>query len=239
MSEHQHHRDHAHDHDAPDQPMDRWSAEFWDERYGSSAALWSGHVNAVVMAETADLTPGRALDVACGEGGDALWLAARGWQVEGVDVSQVAIDRAAAHAREAGPEIEERLTWVQRDLMGWRPPEASYDLVTVAFLHLPTSNRKPVYDALAAAVAPGGSLLVAAHHPLDIGVVPRPPEPDLYATADELAADLDPARWEVVTCEARPRPGTHPDGGDVTLHDTVLRAQRVEPSKRDLDRDAQ
>ena len=81
-----------------------------------------------------------------------------------------------------------------------------------------------MYAGLAGAVAVGGSFLVAAHSPLDIGVVPRPHDPGLYFTAEELAADLDD-RWEVVTCEARPRPGKHPDGWDVTLHDTVLRAR--------------
>jgi len=221
-----HHHEHAHHHGSTaEPPVNQWTAEFWDERYGASTALWSGHVNAALMTEAADLTPGRALDVACGEGGDVLWLAARGWQVDGIDVSQVALDRAAGHAREAGPEIDERVSWTQRDLMDWRPPEAAYDLVTVSFMHLPGGDRAAVYAGLADAVAIGGTFLVAAHSPLDIGVVPRPHDPDLYFTAEQLAEGLDD-RWEVVTCEARPRPGKHPDGQDVTLHDTVLRAVR-------------
>ncbi len=214
-----------HNHDDDAISMDRWTAEAWDERYGSAPALWSGHVNDVVMAETRDLPAGRALDVACGEGGDALWLAERGWHVEGVDVSQVALDRAAGHAREAGPEIAERLSWVQRDVLTWQPPAAAYDLVYLSFLHLPSTVRRPVYAALADAVAPGGTFLVVGHHPLDIGVVPRPPEPDLFFTAEDLVAELD-GRWEIVTSEARARPGRHPDGWDVTIHDTVLRASR-------------
>ena len=224
MSGHGEHSGHDHGHEITE-PMERWTADFWDERYRSGPALWSGKVNAVAMTETAELPPGRALDIGCGEGGDALWLAARGWHVDGVDVSRVAIERAAGHARDAGPEIADRLTWTQRDVLEWTPPEASYDLVSLSFLHLPTRNRTPVYAALAAGVAPGGSFLVAAHHPSDVDVVPRPQEPDLYFTADELAADLDES-WEVVTREARPRPGRHPDGYDVTLHDTVLRAVR-------------
>lgn len=221
--------DHAHGHGHPDEitdPLERWTADFWDERYGSASALWSGHVNAVVMTETADLPPGRALDIGCGEGGDALWLAGRGWQVDGVDVSRVAIERAARHAEEAGPEIAGRLGWQRRDILEWAPPPASYDLVTLSFLHLPTRNRTPVYAAMAAGVASGGSFLVAAHHPSDIGVVPRPPEPDLFFTPEQLAADLDEG-WEVVTCEARPRTATHPDGHEVTIRDTVLRARRI------------
>jgi SAM-dependent methyltransferase len=188
--------------------------------------LWSGHVNAVVMDETGSLSPGTALDVGCGEGGDALWLAERGWQVEGVDVSQVALDRAARRATEAGPEIEARLTWTRRDLLTWRPSTATYDLVTASFMHLPGGDRSAVYAALSEAVAVGGTFLVGAHSPLDIGVVPRPHDPDLYFTAEQLAAGLDD-RWEVITCEARARRGRHPDGGDVTLHDTVMRARRI------------
>jgi len=219
------HSDHAH-HDASiSEPMERWTADFWDERYRSSPGLWSGHVNAVVMTETSDLPPGRALDIGCGEGGDALWLAGRGWRVAGVEVSRVALERAAGHAREAGPEVADLLTWEQHDVLEWAPPRSSYDLVTVSFLHLPSRNRTPTYTALADGVVPGGTFLVVAHHPLDVGVVPRPPEPDLFFTAEELVADLDD-RWEVLTSEARPRPGTHPDGYDVTLHDTVVRAVR-------------
>jgi SAM-dependent methyltransferase len=222
---------HGHQHGQPgtaesEDPSVRWTAEFWDERYGSMPSLWSGHVNAIVRTEAQALSPGTALDVGCGEGGDALWLAARGWQVEGVDVSQVALDRAARHAAEAGAEIDGRLTWTRRDLMTWRPPRETYDLVTVSFMHLPGGDRREVYAALADSVAVGGTFLVGAHSPLDIGVVPRPDDPDLYFTAEDLATGLDD-RWEIVTSEERPRPGTHPDGGDVTLHDTVLRARRL------------
>jgi SAM-dependent methyltransferase len=219
MSEH-------HAHHGAEPGTHQWTAKFWDDRYGSMPTLWSGHVNAVVRTETEALSPGVALDVGCGEGGDALWLAERGWQVEGVDVSQVALDRAARRVVEAGPEIAGRLTWTRRDLMSWRPPTESYDLVTVSFMHLPGGDRAAVYAALSEAVAVGGTFLVGAHSPLDIGVVPRPEDPDLYFTPEDLAAGLD-ARWEVVTAEVRARPGRHPEGGDVVLHDTVLRARRL------------
>lgn len=216
---------HHHDHGITE-PMERWTADFWNERYSSSPELWSGNANAVVVAETRDLPAGRALDVGCGEGGDAFWLAACGWRVDGVDVSQVALDRAAGHARDRGPEIDARLTWTQRDVLAWQPPAATYDLVYLSFLHLPSTARLPVYTALSDAVAPRGTFLVVAHHPRDIEVVPRPPDPDLYFTPEDLVAELDES-WEIVTSEARARPGSHPDGGDVTLHDTVLRAVRT------------
>lgn len=235
MSEHQHgehqhgepgdeHRADGQEHGSGERP--RWDAAFWDERYGSSPQVWSGHVNAVVRDEVASLPPGRALDVGCGEGGDALWLAEQGWQVLGVDVSSVAIERAVARAAEVG--LDGRTTWEVRDLMEWAPPVRSFDLVAAAFIHLPTDDRRTAYAALAGAVAPGGTLLVVAHHPNDIGVVPRPPYPDLFFTEADLVADLASwdGEWDVVTAEARPRPGHHPEGHEVTLHDTVLRAVR-------------
>ena len=229
---HEHAHEHAQHVESPE-GAPRWDAAYWDERYGSSATLWSGHVNAVVRDEVAALPVGRALDVGCGEGGDALWLAGQGWEVLGVDVSRVALDRAAARARET--RLDERTTWEHRDLLAWTPPAGAYDLVSVAFVHLATDDRREVYAALAAAVAPGGTFLGAAHHPSDLGVVPRPPHPELFFTAEELAEDLrgGPGSWEVVTAEARPRPGRHPDGHPVTLHDTVLRARRREDRGRD------
>jgi len=226
--DHGHGHGHRHVEDpaqAPDEtPL--WDAAFWDERYSSSDALWSGHVNQVVRDEVAELPAGRALDVGCGEGGDALWLAGRGWEVLGVDVSRVALERAAARARETG--LAGRTTWERRDLLEWTPAQASYDLVSVAFVHLATDDRRDVYAGLAGAVAPGGTFLVAAHHPRDLGVVPRPPHPELYFTAEELAEALleGPGLWDIVTADARPRPEHHPGGHPVTLHDTVLRARR-------------
>jgi len=224
----EHHHEHEHHHGATEAAGDRprWDAAFWDERYSSSDSLWSGHVNAVVRDEVEGLEPGRAIDVGCSEGGDALWLASRGWTVLGVDVSQVAVDRAAARAAEVG--LAAAATFEVRDLMAWTPPASSYDLVSVSFVHLPADDRRTVYAGLAAAVAVGGTFLVAAHHPSDIGVVPRPPYPDLFFTPEDLVADLQAGEgeWEIVTAEARPRSATH-DGHDVTIADTVLRARRL------------
>ena len=208
-----------------EQSTDRWSAEFWDERYRSRPALWSGEANPVVVAETTGLPVGRALDVGCGEGGDALWLARQGWSVDGVDVSGVALARAGAHARDLG--VEDRTNWWQRDILIWAPESAAYDLVSLPFVHLQSVLRPRVYGAMAGGVKPGGSFLVVAHGPEDLETtMPRPPEPDLFFTAQEIA-DLLGDDWEVVTCEQRPRPGTDPDGRDVLLHDTVLRAVRL------------
>ena len=175
----------------------------------------------------ATLRPGRALDVGCGEGGDALWLAEQGWDVLGVDVSRVALDRAATRARETG--MSARTAWEHRDLLTWSPPAAAYDLVTVAFVHLAGDQRREVYASLAEAVAPGGTFLVVAHHPDDLGVVPRPPHPGLLHRRGAAPTTCASLRGPGTSSPPRQGPpqspsvlGNHP----VTLHDTVLRARR-------------
>ncbi|MCE1180412.1 MAG: class I SAM-dependent methyltransferase [Micrococcales bacterium] len=216
-----------HHHDGgetPAQAADPRGAAFWDERYSSSDRLWSGHVNEALAEIVGPLTPGRALDAGCGEGGDGLWLAERGWEVTGTDVSGVAVARAEAQAERLG--LGDRTRWEQRDLLEWAPPPATFDLVLAAFIHLPSADRFPAYRALAEAVRPGGSFVVLAHHPTDVGVVPRPPEPDLFFTEDELAAELDPDQWKIVAAVKRPRSTTHPEGHEVIVHDTLLHARR-------------
>jgi SAM-dependent methyltransferase len=197
---------------------------WWENRYRSAPSLWSGHANAVLVAEVAGLAPGTALDAGCGEGGDALWLAEHGWRVDAVDLSTVALARAETEAVRRG--IADRIRWQQADLTAWTP-SGSYDLVTASFLHPSSAVRSQLYRRLGEAVAPGGILLVAQHDPSDAAVVPRPDLPDLYATVEQLAADLDPARWEVLVAEARPRTAHHPEhGGEVTVRDVVLVARR-------------
>ncbi|WP_448318494.1 class I SAM-dependent methyltransferase [Streptomyces sp. CO7] len=204
----------------------RFTAGFWDARYSSADRLWSGDPNPALVDEVSGLTPGRALEAGCGEGADSLWLARQGWTVTGTDVSQVALDRAAGHTP---PELAGQVTWRRADVLDWMPETAAYELVFSTFLHLPSHVRRQVFAGLAEAVAPGGSLVVVLHHPRDLtdGAVPRPPEPDLFCTADELADDLIPAGgWTVHTRAARLRTVTH-EGREVTVHDAVLRAERA------------
>ena len=218
----------THTHEAHGDDAVRWSAEFWDERYASKPSLWSGRPNAAMVEEVTPLTPGRALDVGCGEGGDAIWLARQGWEVTGADVSQVALDRAAGEAAREG--LTERTRWERRDLMTWAPTPASYDLVTVGFFQLPGADRRRVYPVLAEAVAVGGTFLVIAHDFSDVAVVPRPPEPDLFFTAADLLPDLPggATAWQVHVATSRARTQTHPGTGEpVTVHDAVLRAERM------------
>lgn len=196
----------------------------WEDRYRAHpSSIWSGNPNAVLVAETADLPPGRALDVGCGEGADALHLAERGWQVEAVDISTVALERAAEHAATRGLQVR----WVHTDLMVDPPDEGAFDLVTAHFMQLPEAERRSLYARLADAVAPGGTLLLVGHHPSDMHTaMHRPDLPDMFFTAEQVAADLTPGQWEVVTAEARPRPTTDPEGQPCTIHDTVLVARR-------------
>jgi SAM-dependent methyltransferase len=205
---------------------DPYSQAFWDARYASREQIWSGNPNAQLVAEAASLEPGRALDVGTGEGADALWLAGRGWHVTAVDVSEVALARAAARADELGDEVARRVVWEHADVRTWRPPAAAYDLVSAQFFHPPPDARPGIVGRLAAAVAPGGVLLYVGHDPAD-HALRRHRHPEGMATAPEIAQLLDAAVWEIEVAQARPRQGTLPDGRTATLHDAVLRARRA------------
>lgn len=229
------HARHAHDEDdwdrgaraahAGDVVMD---AAFWDGMYRSRTAAWSGRPNPQLVTEATDLAPGAALDVGCGEGADAVWLAQRGWRVTAVDISATALERAAAHAALAGPDVAGRITWVQADLTSSSAaPRGSFDLVTAQFVHLPSAQRVALHTRLAAAVAPGGTLLVVGHHPTDEHAgVGRWSMSDLGFTAAQVADTLDRPLWDVVADESRPRTVVADDGEDRTVHDVVLVALR-------------
>ena len=137
----------------------------WDERYAGDGRTWSGRPNAVLVAEASDLAPGRAVDLGCGEGGDAIWLAERGWQVTAIDFSEAGLRKAAEHAAERG--VADRIEFRQADLRTWTPEGEQWDLVTSCFLHLLDDGMLEATRQMAEAVAPGGTLLVAGHHPDD------------------------------------------------------------------------
>jgi thioredoxin reductase/SAM-dependent methyltransferase len=201
-----------------------FGAEAWEERYRSSdTGIWSGQPNVILVAEVSGLAPGRALDVGCGEGADALWLAERGWRVTAVDISTVALERAAAQGKVLGLDVD----WQHADLLAEPPEAGAFDLVSVHFMHLPSVERIALFDRLADAVAPGGTLLLVGHHPSDLQTtMSRPQLPDVFFTAEQLAAELDAATWEVLVAEARPRPANDAEGRELTIHDTLLRARR-------------
>jgi SAM-dependent methyltransferase len=209
--------------------MEGYDAAAWDARYASAPTLWSGNPNPQLMAEAADLTPTTALDVGSGEGADAVWLAARGWQVTALDISRVALDRAAGHARAAGAEVAGRITWQQTDLTEGVGLTERYGLVSAQFMQLPQPQRDRVYRALAALVGDGGTLLIVGHHPADLETAAhlRPHHPERMFTADEIAGLLDPSEWQIVTAEARSRSVTDGEGRDVPVQDAVLVARRA------------
>ncbi len=212
-----------HDHD-PD-PTTLHTPEFWDDRYGSTEALWSGRPNQRLVENVAGLSPGVALEIGCGEGADAIWLAQQGWTVTAVDVSRVALERAASHAAETDLAAADRITWSQRDLREWAPEPESYDLVSEHFLHLPSAVRVPQHARLAAAVKPGGTLLIVGHHPGDNAMMQRPHSDDLFFTPEEEASRLPAEEWDVVATSPT-RPARDPDGHEMDLTDAVVRAVR-------------
>jgi SAM-dependent methyltransferase len=197
-------------------------AQHWDERYRSSDQLFSGNPNGVLVTEAADLAPGRALDVGCGEGADALWLARHGWQVTAVDISRVALERAAV----AGADLVERVTWAQADLTTTAPPTAAFDLVSLQYFPLPAQPDHTALRGLRDAVAPGGTLLIGSHDMTDLATYRHPDfDPGDYYQPDDVARLLGDD-WTVQVNESRPRT-TPPPEGTHHVHDTVLRARRV------------
>jgi SAM-dependent methyltransferase len=195
----------------------------WDKRYTDQEQLWSGQPNGALVAETAGLPPGRALDIGCGEGADAVWLAHGGWTVTALEVSGVALKRAAQHAREAGVDIQ----WTHADLAAAKLPPASFDLVSAQYPALLRTADCAAERAMLAAVAPGGVLLLVHHAGMDT----HPPQESGIDPADyvwpAMVAALLTDDWEVETYEERPR--IAPDGGAGSQHtdDVVLRARRL------------
>jgi SAM-dependent methyltransferase len=207
--------------------MAMFSQAAWDERYSSSDRIWSGNPNPHLVAAAEGLTPGSALDVGCGEGADAIWLAAQGWGVTGVDVSTVALDRAARQAASAGPRVAERITWQPADVLTWVPPARQFDLVSAQFMQLPRVERESLHARLADAVRPGGVLLIVGHHPSDLDAgIGRPHHPDLMFTAEQVAQALDPGHW-TITIASPERQVRNQDGESVTVRDAVLQATRL------------
>ncbi|MET9361156.1 methyltransferase domain-containing protein [Streptomyces sp. NPDC006632] len=196
----------------------------WDNRYAERQQLWSGSPNGALVAEVAGLAPARVLDVGCGEGADAIWLARGGWDVTALEVSGVALERAAAHARDAGVTVR----WVHAALAEARLPSASFELVSAQYPALLRTPDAAAERALLDAVAPGGVLLLVHH----AGMETRPPEEDsAFDPADyvwpSMVAALLNGDWQVEVDEQRPR--VAPDGGAGAHHtdDVVLRARRL------------
>ncbi len=198
-------------------------ADFWEDRYASAAKVWSGKVNHAIVQVVSTLTPGRSLDLGCGEGGDVVWLAQHGWDATGVDISATATGRAAEGARAAGI-TDDRIHFEAADLETWSPTE-SYDLVTASFLQSPVElPRADILRRVAEHVVPGGRLLIVAH----AGMPPWSMHAHHHElpTPDEEVAAFGLAGWTVEIAEVRSREATGPDGQYATLHDTVVLLRR-------------
>jgi len=197
-------------------------AREWDDRYAAADRVWSGEPNGALIREVADLRPGRALDVGCGEGADAIWLAQRGWEVTAVEVSSVALQRAQSHAAAVGVAV----TWVHTGLLDAGLRDASFDLVSAQY---PALRRTPGDDAeraLLGAVAEGGTLLVVHHDVSDPTTsLEHGFDPDDWVGPRDVAQLLGDD-WHLDTDERRARTVTGGAGAHHT-HDIVLRATRT------------
>jgi len=199
-----------------------FEAPSWEERYSGEQKVWSGNPNPQLVAEVSELTPGTALDVGCGEGGDVIWLARRGWRVTGADFSANGLARAARHADEAG--VADRTDWWQVDARTFAAEGRSYDLVTTHFLHPPDGGMVEVTRRLAEAVAPGGYLLVVGHAPSEVFTHLTASHRNAMFLAEELLPGL-PNDFEALVAEQRPRTMVR-DGATVDVEDATLLARR-------------
>lgn len=204
-----------------------WDQAYWDERYGVADRIWSGNPNPQLVADVAALPAGRALDVGAGEGADAIWLAEQGWTVDAVDISPVALARGQAEAEARGATIAERITWTTVDALTDDFPGTGYDLVTAQFMHFRAEDRAVFFDRCMAAVAPGGTLQIVAHHRsmLDQAPAGHSVMAGMFYDAEEVADRLDDT-WTVVACDSRTRTAAGPDGAPRELADAVLVARR-------------
>jgi SAM-dependent methyltransferase len=195
----------------------------WDERFASTAQVFSDKPNTALVTEVSGLQPGRALDVGCGEGADAVWLAGRGWTVTALDVSQVALERAALRAQQAAVQVK----WVHADLVRAELPRAGFDLVSAHYPALRSSAGHDAEHALLAAVAPGGLLLVVYHADVDVEEA-KSYGFDLadYVSPTDVVAAFHGDDWQVQIDTRRPREAPTGGAGPRHTHDWVLRARR-------------
>ncbi|HET7739204.1 MAG TPA: FAD-dependent oxidoreductase [Mycobacterium sp.] len=202
------------------------ASEYWERHYGQRQRIWSGRVNAQLAKVVADLPVGHALDLGCGEGGDAVWLAEQGWHVTAVDISETAIARAAAEAEARG--VRDRVSFERHDLSD-SFPEGTFDLVSAQFLHSTVRLERPQILANAArAVAPGGHLVIVDHAGMPSWAT-NVPHDHPFPSAEEVLASLDlPAgEWDRVRIETIEREVTGPDGQEATLGDNLMVLRRT------------
>jgi SAM-dependent methyltransferase len=195
-------------------------AESWNERYRAAELVWSSTPNQFVEAELADLPPGRAVDLAAGEGRNAIWLARRGWQVTAVDYAQAALDKGRSLAGNLPVE------WVCADATTWSG-DASYDLCVVAYLQLVAEERRAATRQGFASLRHGGTFLLVAHDTSNLTEgVGGPQDAAVLMTADDALADLGGETFDVVRAERVERDVGQPDGTTRTAYDALVRVVR-------------
>ncbi len=200
-------------------PFDR---DFWEGRWAQALREHGDQVarmppNPYLTTAAADLPPRRALDAGCGHGAETFWLAVRGWQVTAVDFSTTALGHARSTAAALGPDVGARIEWVEGDLGSWTPPAGHYDLVVCLYVHVAGSVPEMV-ERLARGVAPGGTLLLVGHRPVDPTTgAATPAAGQVQVSVEAAVAVLDPAAWELVVAEDRPRAAAG-TGVDAVVH---------------------
>ncbi len=183
---------------------------YWEQLWANTLREHADKVamkppNGRLVAAVADLPAGRALDAGCGHGAEALWLAARGWQVSAVDFSAAALAHGQTMAAAAGASLAERIDWIEGDLATWSAESEQYDLVVCLYVHVAGSVEEMV-SRMARAVAPGGTLFMVGHRPIDPATgLPTPAANQVQVSVEAALAALDADAWEFVIAEERPR----------------------------------
>jgi len=196
----------------------------WDARYAGKELVWGAEPNRFVAAELTHVTPGRALDIACGEGRNAIWLATRGWSAVGVDFSATAIDRARQLAEQAG--VADSTDFVVGDVVAGPLPPGSFDAVVMAYLHVPADARTRATRLAAEHVAPGGALIVVGHDTTNLTEgAGGPQDAAVLFTPDDVVADL-PVGFTVEKAERVRRPVETSDGVRTAVDALVVATRR-------------
>jgi SAM-dependent methyltransferase len=195
------------------------NSEDWNRKYAEKELVWSAGPNRFLVAEAAGLAPGRALDVACGEGRNAIWLAEQGWRVTGVDFSEVAVEKGRRIAARRGVEVD----WLVEDVLVHEPEPGAYDLVILFYLQLVADELRPVLASAARAVAPGGTFLLVAHDSRNLAEGwGGPQDPAVLYTPEDVVPSLDGLAVEKAEAVLRPV-----EEEDATAVDCLVRARRA------------
>ncbi len=197
--------------------------EEWNRRYSGTELLWTAAPNRILVGEVEQLPAGRALDIGCGEGRNAVWLAEKGWRVTGVDFSDVALDKARRLAEARAVSVE----WVLADLRSYQPEPGVYDLVVVLYLHVPNQERPGVHAACATALSRGGALIVLGHDVLNpTEGYGGPQDESVLFSPDDVVADLAGVTDVSVERAERVQRPVATDTGERIAIDALVRARR-------------